>query len=286
MNPKTHKKRILILGASGFIGNTIYKELLPYFDVYGTYTTSTQELDDNHIMFHFNIEKDSINNLLNQVQPNIIISSLRGNFEAQYKVHQEINDYVLAAINCKIIFLSTVNVFDAKGEFPSYENDTLLAESGFGKFKVSIEKLIQNLPKSKYTIIRLPMVLGVNSPRIVQLKEASKNHTQFEVYPNLIISIITADKIAQQLHYIINKDLEGVFHLATNDVMHHFDIIEEISNKLGLENMIYKQIFTSNKDQYLAILPKFNLLPKNYQITISEVIEDCTLKEEIDSLKK
>jgi dTDP-4-dehydrorhamnose reductase len=285
MKEKIQKNKILILGASGFIGNTIYKELLPYFDVYGTYATSTPELDDNQVMFRFNVEKDCITTILNQVQPNIIISSLRGNFEAQYKVHQEINDYVLASINCKIIYLSTVNVFDAKGDFPSYENDTLLAESNYGKFKVSIEKLIQNLPKSKYAIIRLPMVLGVNSPRIIQLKEASKNHTEFEVYPNLIISIITADKIAQQLHYIINKNLEGIFHLATNDVMHHFDIIEEISNKLGLENMVYKQIFISNKDQYLAILPKENKLPENYQITISEVIEDCTLKEEIDSLK-
>lgn len=277
--------KILILGASGFIGNSIYKDLLPYFDVYGTYATSTPELENNHIMFSFNVEKDTISSILNQVQPNIIISSLRGSFEAQYKVHQEINDYVLAAINCKIIYLSTVNVFDAKGEFPSYENDDLLAESDYGKFKVSVEKLIRNLPKSKYTIARLPMVLGVNSPRIIQLKEVSKNHTEFEVYPNLIISVITADKIAQQLHYIINKNLEGTFHLASNDVMHHFDIIKEISNKLGLENVVYKQIFTSNKDQYLAILPKYNKLPKNYQITISEVIEDCTLKEEIDSLK-
>ncbi|MCF6307786.1 MAG: sugar nucleotide-binding protein [Flavobacteriaceae bacterium] len=277
--------KILILGASGFIGNTIYKDLLPYFDVYGTYATPTPELENNHIMFSFNAEKDTISNILNQVQPNIIISSLRGSFEAQYKVHQEINDYVLAAINCKIIYLSTVNVFDANGEFPSYENDDLLAESDYGKLKISVEKIIRNLPKSKYAIIRLPMVLGVNSPRIIQLKEASKNHTEFEVYPNLIISVITADKIAQQLHYIINKNLEGIFHLASNDVMHHFDIIEEISNKLGLKNVIYKQIFTSNKDRYLAILPKYNKLPKNYQITISEVIEDCTLKEEIDSLK-
>ena len=282
------KNKILILGASGFIGNTLYKELLPYFDVYGTYFSAKNEFKNNQVMYFFDVEKDDINVVLNKVNPNYIISSLQGDFKAQYKVHQEINDFVLDAINCKIIYLSTVNVFDAKGEFPSYENDALLAVSDYGKFKISIEKLIKNLPKSKYTIIRLPMVLGVNSPRIIQLKEASKNHSEFEVYPNLIISVITADKIAQQVHYIINKDLDGIFHLATNDVMHHFDIMEEISEKLGLENVIYKQIFVLNNDyndQYLAILSKYNKLPENYQITISEVIEDCTLKEEIDSLK-
>ena len=30
-------KRILILGASGFIGNALYKELNSYYDTFGTY---------------------------------------------------------------------------------------------------------------------------------------------------------------------------------------------------------------------------------------------------------
>ena len=280
------KNKILILGASGFIGNAIYKELLPYFDVYGTYCSTNSEFEDNQVMFQFDVEKDDILSILTKVQPNFIISSLRGDFKSQLKVHQVINDYTLAALNCKILFLSTVNVFDAKGEFPSYENDPLLAKSEYGKFKVSVEKLIQNLPESKYNILRLPLVVGVNSPRIIQLKEAFRKKTEFEVYPNLIISVTTANKIAQQVHYIINKNKKGIFHLASNDVIHHSDLFEELSDKLSLNNVIFKQIFTSNEEEYLAILPKDNKLSRNYRITVSKVIEDCTLKEEIGSLKK
>ncbi len=278
--------RVLILGASGFIGNAIYKELLPYFDVYGTYCTSNSEFEDNQVMFRFDIEKDDIKKILNKIQPNYIISSLRGDFESQYKVHQEINNYTLASLDCKILYLSTVNVFDAKWEFPSYENDNLLAQSKYGKFKGSIEKLIRNLPELKYSILRLPLVLGVNSPRINQLKEASRNKAEFEVYPNLIISITTADKIAQQVHYIVNKNKFGIFHLASNDVIHHSDLFEELSGKLELNDITFKSIYTSNEDAYLAILSKENKLPRNYRIIVSQVIEDCTLKEEIDSLKK
>jgi len=279
------KNKILILGASGFIGNTIYKELLPYFDTYGTYYTSDSMFEDNQVMFPFNVEKDDINVILEKVQPNIIISSLRGDFNSQIKLHQEIANYTLAALDCKIIYISTVNVFDGKGEFPSYENDDLLAKSDYGKFKISIEKLILNLPASKFLIARLPIVLGVNSPRINLLKEASKNNTEFEVYPNLIISVTTANKLAQLVHYIINQSLEGIFHLASNDIIHHFDLFEEISEKLELEHIVFKHNYTSNKDRYLAILPKHNLLPDNYQISIQQVIEDSVLKEEIDSLK-
>jgi len=279
------KNKILILGASGFIGNAIYKELLPYFDVYGTYCSSTSELEENQVMFKFDVEKDDIKKILFKVQPNFIISSLRGDFKSQLKAHQEINDYTLAALNCKVLYLSTVNVFDAKGEFPSYENDSLLAKSEYGKFKISAENIIRNLPESKFNILRLPMVLGVNSSRFIQLKEASRKKIEFEIYPNLIISITTANKLAQQIHYIINKNKKGIFHLASNDVIHHSDLFEELSDKLSLKNLIFKQVFTSNEEAYLAILPKDNKLPRNYRITVSQVIEDCTLKEEIDSLK-
>ena len=279
------KNKILILGASGFLGNKLYKELLPYFDVYGTYHTSSEVLKNNKVMFQFNVEKNDINEIINKVKPNYIISSLRGPFKDQLRVHQELLNYTLSAVNCKIIYLSTVNVFDGKGNFPSYENDSLLADSEYGKYKVRQEKAINKLPNSKFAILRLPLVLGVNSPRIIQLKEASKNKAEFEVYPNLIISATTANKIAQQVHYIINKNLNGIFHLSSNDMIHHLELFEEISKKLELNNIVFKNIYTSNKDSYLAILAKHNKLPKNYQISISEIIEDCVLKEEIGSLK-
>lgn len=277
--------KILILGASGFIGNVLYKELLPYFDVYGTYRSSNPEFDNNKIMFPFNVEKDDINSILNKVEPNHIISSLRGGFKDQLRIHQDVLNYTLESVDCKLIYLSTVNVFDAKGDLPSYENDSLLAASDYGKYKVSQEKAICNLPSSKFNILRLPLVLGVNSPRIIQLKEAAKNKAEFEVYPNLIISATTANKIAQQIHYIINKNLKGIYHLTSNDMIHHLELFEDISNKLDLNNVVFKNIYNSNKDKYLAILSKHNKLPKNYQITISEIIEDCVLKEEIGSLK-
>lgn len=280
------KNKILILGASGFVGNAIYKELLPYFDVYGTYCTSQIDLDENQVLYQLNIEKDDILSILKEVKPNYIISSLRGDFDSQYRIHQQLINYTNKQQDCRILYLSTVNVFDAKYKFPSYENDELLAESEYGKFKMSIEKLVTTLPESKYTILRLPMVLGVNSPRIIQLKQASKHHANFEVFPNLIISITTANKISQQIHFIINKNRCGIYHLASNDVIHHSDLFEELSEKLELKDIIFKRVFSSNEDSYLAILPKENKLPRNYRITISQVIEDCVLKEEIGSLKK
>ena len=278
--------RILILGASGFIGNKLYKELLPYFDVYGTFKSPNKEFEENAVMFHFDMNKNTIKSILTEIQPNFIIPTIKGNYKTQFVLFQELLDYVLAAIDCKLLYLSSFSVFDAKGKFPSYEEDLLSSNSLDGKYNIKQEKTIKKLHSSKYVILRLPMILGVNSTKIVQLKEASKYNAEFEIFPNLVISANTINKIVQQIHYIINKNLEGIFHLSSNDMIHHSELFYEINDKLGLKNVIFKKIYTSNKDSYLAILPKQNLLPKNYQITLNQIISDCVLQEAIDSAKE
>jgi len=277
--------KILILGASGFIGNVLYKELLSYYDVYGTFSSQEGNFSENQVFFQYTVEEGGLDVILAEVEPTVIISSLRGDFKAQIKAHETLVEYCMAT-NARLLFLSSVNVFDGKGEFPSYENDTPFAGSDYGRFKIAVERLLRTLPKKNYAILRLPLVLGVTSPRIFELKRAIKNKEAFEVFPNLIVSVTTADKIAQQLHYIINKDCFGIHHLASKDMVHHEDLFREISEKISDKSPIFKSAFSSNEDTYLALLPKKNKLPKNYRITVAEVIEDCTLKEEIITLKK
>ncbi|MCH2489123.1 MAG: sugar nucleotide-binding protein [Flavobacteriales bacterium] len=281
---ESNKNTILILGASGFIGNVLYKELLSYFDVYGTYCQNT-DFKDNQVFYQYDVTNDDLYSILEDVRPNYIISALRGDFQAQLKAHETALAYVMTNEMCKLLFLSSVNVFDGRFRFPSFEKDLPIAESEYGKFKLSVEKMFVEIPSEKYAILRLPMVLGVTSPRIIQLQQAIKHKASFEVYPNLIISVTTVDKIAQQLHYIINQDLSGIFHLSSDDMVHHEDFFKEITAKLGDHTPIFKNAYRSNDDNYLAILPKQNKLPQPYRISVAEVIEDCTLKEEISTFK-
>lgn len=285
MLKETKNNTILILGATGFIGNVLYKELLPYFDVYGTYFTENEFYEENQVFYKYDVEKDSILNILETVRPAYIISCLRGDFNAQIKAHKAICEYVNDNHHSRLLYISSATVFDGKFKLPSYENDKPLAESSYGKFKISVEKMLLEQIPAQTVILRLPIVLSVTSPRIVQLQQSIKHHANFEVFPNLIVSVTTANKIAQQVHYIINKNLDGIFHLASTDMVHHEDLFREITSKLSDKMPIFKSIFSSNEDRYLAILPRENKLPDEYQITTEEVIEECTLKDEIVSLK-
>ena len=277
--------KILILGASGFIGSSLYRELQSYFDVYGTYCSNEEEFENNQVYFRYCVEENELISLLNEVRPTVIISTLRGDYKKQFEAHEVLCDYVNGHHFCRLLFMSSVNVFDGKFELPSYENDKPLSESDYGKYKIAVERLLLEKIPAQTTILRLPMVLGIHSPRVIQLRQAIKHHATYEVYPNLTISLTTADKIAQQVHYIISKRLDGIFHLASNDMVHHEDLFREITSKMGEKTHIFKNVYRRNDDSYLAILPKKNKLPKQYRISVAEVIDDCTLNEEIITFK-
>jgi len=272
MIKRNNKHRILILGVSGFLGHAIYKELCPYFKTYGTYSTPRPVLEKNHQFFHFNFEEDDIYEILDIVKPTIIISALRGDFSKQVMLHQHIAEYLLA-VNAKLIFLSSANVFDAYSKYPSYEEDKTLSHSIYGHFKIKIENMLMRLPKKQVAIIRLPMVFGPQSPRINEILQLITLNEAIEVFPNLIMNVTSNDKLTQQIHYIINRKKTGVFHLGSNDLVHHDDFIKEIIERLQPKHQVkYKQVFTTNNERYLAVLPKYNTLPKHLQLVSDDIL--------------
>jgi dTDP-4-dehydrorhamnose reductase len=269
--------RILIIGASGFIGHSLFKELNPYFDVFGTYFTSQKEYESNRRFYQWDVETDKLAPILKKIYPDIIITALKGPFPAQIDAYQELITFVVRERK-KLMFISTSNVFDSFTNYPSYEYDKTLSASLYGKFLIKIENALLRLPNSYYNILRLPMVFGKNSPRLKEIFTLHDLEGPIDVFPNVIINATTYKKVSQQVHYIINQELQGVFHLGSTDLVHHKDLIEDICEINELHDPIYKNNYESNKDRYLALLPKHNKLPKNYQITVEEVIKDCKSK--------
>lgn len=277
MIKKEDKHKILILGASGFLGGAIYKELCAYFRTFGTYNVSNKNLEKNNHFFQYNIEEDDIYEILEIVKPTIIVSALRGDFSKQVLVHQHLAEYVFSN-KTKILFLSSANVFDAYSKYPSYEQDKTYSNSIYGHFKIKIENLLLRLPKKQVAILRLPMVFGAQSPRVLELLQFSKEQLSIEVFPNLIMNVTTDSKVTQQIHYIINRNKSGIFHLGSSDLVHHDDFIKEIISALEVKaTPTYKRVYTTNDDRYLAVLPKYNKLPKHLQLISQDILTELKI---------
>lgn len=266
-------KRILILGASGFLGNALYKELCNYYNTYGTYCSARRSFEDNGQFFRYDMQEDDIHRLLQEVKPDFIISALRGDFGAQVQAHAHITEY-LSTHKARLFFLSSANVFDAYSKYPSFEFDKTLSESIYGRLKIRIENMLLRLQTRKSAILRLPMVFGNTSPRIREIKNALDNDQPIEVFPNLVMNVTSDDKFAQQVHYMINRNKAGIYHLGSTDLVHHDDFIREITTHLSPRHPIFKRVYTTNEERYLAVLPRENLLPKNLQLKYQEVIDN------------
>ena len=100
-----------------------------------------------------------------------------------------------------------------------------------------------------------------------------------EVFPNLIINVTNDDRLTQQIHYLINQDKYGIFHLGSTDLIHHQDFIKEVVKRLGNYHPTLKKVYTTNDDRYLAALPKENKLPKNLGITCQQIINHHLMQD-------
>lgn len=268
-------KRILILGASGFIGRALYKELNSYYDTFGTYF-NTRGYNDNRHFFHFDVNRGGLETIIKEVKPKLIISALRGPFEGLIETHKMLIGLIKRS-DCRLVFLSSANVFDAFEHFPSYEYDKTLSESIYGRFKIGIENDLMRLPASKYVLARLPMVFGNQCPRMDELDLSVRKDQAIEVFPNTIINVNNDVKLSQQIHFIINQKLTGIFHLGSIDLINHYEFIKNLTARRYLKKPVFKQVYTTNQMQYLAVLTKENKLPINLNFSYTEVLEDLTM---------
>lgn len=269
-------KKILILGGSGFLGHALYKELNAFYDVYCTYKSNNKKFNKNDRFYKWDLEVELPTRLLDEIQPDFIISAVRGDFYAQLEIHIVLIDYLIRN-KARLIYLSSANVFDAFTNFPSYEYDKTFSYSKYGHFKIKIENALLRLPNDLYTIIRLPMIFGKNAPRLKEIKSLYELNEPIEVFPNVVLNATSIQKFTQQVHYIINRELNGVFHLGSNDLIHHNELVEKFCKRLRFTKPLYKQVYNSNDDRFIAVVPKDNKLPKNYQTTINEVVENSIL---------
>ena len=131
------------------------------------------------------------------------------------------------------------------------------------------------MPPFSWAIARLPMVFGLNTPRVMEVKKAIEEQCPYEIFPNTVINLTTDYFFTQQLHYIINRNLWGIFHLGSSDLIHHDEFIYQLVDGLKIKTKpIYKHVYTSNHDRYIVALPRDNILAKHLRFSCDDVLQN------------
>jgi len=199
--------KILILGASGTVGNPLFHTLKceTDYEIHGTFhKNKPTDAVSNHWHEYNTADNTRLKSILKSINPDIIISSLNANFEEQLDAHKHIQE-----TKAHIIFISTANVFDGDIRGGHTEDKATYPISNYGKFKETCEAMF---PKG--LIIRLPKILDAAT---VEKWTHDALTGQSPIYSNLYMSLNTPQNVADAIKFCIDTGKMGTLHLTSTD---------------------------------------------------------------------
>lgn len=262
---------VLILGASGLAGSALMGALQAEgYSVSGTYCASPG-CEDNPAMLRFDLgEPQSIVPILERICPDTVVSCLRGDFARQLEAHGLVADF-LHRRHGKLIYLSTVNVFDGDLSRPHYEGDTLCSDSTYGQFKIACERLLQERLGEDCVILRPPEIWGRSCPRLRVLVKSAQARSPIRTYENLFVNYTTDAQVAQWTAFILKNGLRGVFHVGTQDVFGYTAFLDQLAGRLGLPRPVY-HVGQNGTQAYQAVLPGRDGIPAALRLSVDDVL--------------
>lgn len=266
-------KKVLILGASGLVGRALIDEFKDGYELYGTYNSTLANLPDDKRFELDVLQIDKMKDIIHSIKPDIVISCLRGEYDQQFQLHKELA-IELQNTSCLVYYFSTTNVFDGDHSKPHLETDKPTSVSDYGNFKIECEKLLKDILNDRAVIIRIPAIWGKNSPRWNLINESIKANKEMDVFSNLVSNNLLDVHLAKQLRYIIEHNLNGVFHLGSVDTMTHGQFFEKIITGLGSDNNLlqYRQFLDKEETFYFALKSNRIDIPTTIQFTNTDII--------------
>jgi len=233
--------KIIIFGASGFLGAKLYDSFSLKNEVIGTCmnrrkrdflridVTNRKEVED----FILNHKPDIIIDMI-ALTSSVACEREPGLCEQlNYQTAQNIVN-ACRKVNAKMIFISSSYIFDGnKGDYR--EDDPPLAKNQYAKTKLMAEKAVLEL--DNFIILRIEMTYGVENKKI-RFGTSTFDEKSIDVgYPNQLRNPLFADDLPRVIYHLIKKDQRGVFHIAGPDKISLIDFLRKLAR---LENSVEK----------------------------------------------
>lgn len=251
--------KVLILGASGFLGGKIFNIIKSKtgFDVLGTCFQSGSNGD--FIKLYVTIDKE-IKSVMFEFRPDIVLWSLMSKRSEKFLIHMGLNN-ILKYIQPqqKLIFISTNAVFRGncgmgnynENEEPKYINSDESLDL-YANAKIDGEKIVKKHNNS--IIIRPGAIYGqdINGKWDKRISELiSRQEQQQEVIrtKNLYNTFVKLDELATAIMELIKLDYKGIIHLGPQKSESYYDYFRKMSIKLNLNSdLIKSNVLSEDKD--------------------------------------
>ena len=253
--PKFNKMKILITGASGFIGSFIVEEALRRgFETWAAVrkSSSREYLQDERIHF-IELNLSSKEQLVEQLRPH----------QFDYVVHAAgvtkcLNKQDFMRINCegtknfvnailelqmpikRFVYLSSLSIFGAIKEQQPYEEiketDTPQPNTEYGKSKLEAEHYLESVSsRVPYIILRPTGVYGPREKDYFIMAKSIKQHSDFAVgYQRQDITFVYVKDVVQAVFLALEKGENGrKYFLSDGQVYQSTTFSDLIHEELG-----------------------------------------------------
>ena len=255
-------EKLLLIGASGLLGNKIYSLSEERYETYGTYDTHKPKLSNT---FRLDVtEKNNVSKLLRNIKPYVVIDThalsnvdyCELHPEDAWRINVEGTKNVAEsckANGCKYIFISTDYVYDGYKTTNYSEKDKPHPLNYYGKTKLIAEKVIETLDMD-YIIARTAVLFGVSdsfgktpfpSWVIQQLKLKNKIKVVMDQYSNPTL----IDNLTQFLLSLYEKDRFGIFNISGKDNFSRFEFSRMIAKEFSFDEKLIEPITTAELNQ-------------------------------------
>ena len=257
------KKRILLFGANGQLGRSIYIELSPFFHVIPCIYKNKNELElFENSEYCINVSKlDEVQYIFQKYSPHVVINSAAYTNVDNCEIYKEIafninvkglkNMVKCSTKKTHIIQISTDYVFDGqKGNYSEF--DPTYPKSYYGKIKLEAENFLRGT-NYNWLILRPNVLFGnnlqSNSSFVSWVYNNLKQKKSINVVTDQISNPTWTTAFAQAIRQCIFLKSKGIFHYGSDDIKSRYEFAKLIAKIFKFEKKLINPITTEKLNQ-------------------------------------
>lgn len=292
------KKRVLITGGSGFLGQYLNTQLNKDFNILTTFRSNPGNCTDFRSAMIDIQNQTAFTNLFNNFKPEIVVHT------AAYSTPEMCNkldkaevirfnvDFIkpLAELcnenNSKLVFTSTDLVYKSSNSLIN-EDGELEPKSLYAETKVLAEDIIKNSSEN-YLILRTSLLygIGLNKTRthFQNMIETLENNQKVNLFFNQYRTPLEANEGAGIISELIKKDISNeTINFGGGERTSRFDMGELVCDVFGFDknNLVkidgkelLKDIFVPDVSMNTEKLKRYGVLQKSIKDNITEIFEE------------
>lgn len=261
---------LLIIGASGYLGNTIYKKISEYSndDIYGTCNTST-----NHELLQINVlDKLDIDKVLS-LKPDIIIWSIMDTEKEMLLSEIGLNAIVdNISKDVRFIYVSTT-VGKGKDQIEYIIPHKRKSDEYLHKYingKIEGENIVRKHPN--HVIVRPGSIYGYDYDgkmdyRMKGLLEISKIGKKYSRTANMYASFVNVEDLADAIIELAYNYFTGTINISGEKPVSHYTFNKYLASLMNIDNSF---IIPDYKEEAIY----HNLSNDSRKLLLNTIIQD------------